>query len=296
MKICKISLSRGKLFSFPFPLSFFPLSPVSLLSLSHSSLSFPLSPFSVSPLILPLPLSFSSLFLIFKSIRLACPGTLQKLLSRAALLSHALKLPPEPTGYSFRCLTSVEHNWGLERHRNQYCGFHQSRWGISCPKEKHRQLNERIMTPNTLTGLWTREQPLALITSSWPGEKGGCENIHLAFSPFVLMRSSVGPQGVSSGTGRNDCGGQWATMTTEQWHSEAWSNLLDLVESASTSLRTQPLGRVGLQVTQKYNSAGCPLHGTMVGGLHFKNHGWQRSIEHAKELKRILYMGRILKV
>lgn len=37
-------------------------------------------------------------------------GTLQKLLSRAGLLSLALKLPPEPTGYSFRCLTSVEHN------------------------------------------------------------------------------------------------------------------------------------------------------------------------------------------
>lgn len=208
MKIFQESYSQEKVpFLFLLPLSF--LSPHSVLFLSSPSFSF-LMLFVLSSLHLfpSQPLHPLSHF-----IRLVCQATLQKLLSRAGLLSLALKLPPEPTGYSFRCLTSVEHNWGLERHRNQYCGFHQSRWGISCPKEKHRQLNKRIMTPNTLTGLWTRRQPLALIPSSWPGEKGDCENIHLAFSPFVLMRSSVGPQGVNSGTQRNDCLGQWARMT-----------------------------------------------------------------------------------
>lgn len=162
-------MGESSLFSVFFPFLFFLPSPYfSHSSLSLSSLFCSLLP-PVSFSVPPPPLS--------DCIWLACQATLQKLLSRAGLLSLALKLPPEPTGYSFRCLTSVEHNWGLERHRNQYCGFHQSRWGISCPKEKHRQLNKRIMTPNTLTGLWTRKQPLASITSSWPGEKGDYENI-----------------------------------------------------------------------------------------------------------------------
>lgn len=79
------------------------------------------------------------------------------------------RLPPEPNGYSFRCLTSVEHNWGLERDRNQYRSFHQSRWGISRPKEKHRQLNRRIMTLNNARGLW-----------SWKAASG-LDNLQLAW-------------------------------------------------------------------------------------------------------------------
>lgn len=98
----------GEKFPLPF---FFPfLSSPSYFSHFPLSLSsfFLFSPFSCLFLSQPLhPFSFSSLS---HFIRLARRATLQKLLSRAGLLSLALKLPPEPTGYSFRCLTSVEHN------------------------------------------------------------------------------------------------------------------------------------------------------------------------------------------
>lgn len=38
------------------------------------------------------------------------PHSLTETSLKCRLLSSALQLPPEPTGYSFRCLTSVEHN------------------------------------------------------------------------------------------------------------------------------------------------------------------------------------------
>lgn len=247
MKILQRFLLAGQT---PLSLSSSPfLSIVSSLSPPISLASLSLPSFSFFPPLFPLIFSIPSLSHFIQS---ACPATLQKLLLRAGLWRLALKLPPEPTGYSFRCLTSVEHNWGLERHRNQYCGFHQSRWGISCPKEKHRQLNKRIMTPNTLTGLWTRKQPLALITSRWPAEKGDCENIHLAFSPFVLMRSSIGPQGVNSGTRRSDCLGQWARMViwTVALRVSEWSPGFHEVSGHIPQDRACKDARSGIQVEE----------------------------------------------
>lgn len=78
-----------------------------LIFLSPLFLFYVASPVSASLSLIP---SIPSLPSCSHFIRLACPATLQKLLSRAGLLSLARTSPPEPTGYSFRCLTSVEHN------------------------------------------------------------------------------------------------------------------------------------------------------------------------------------------
>lgn len=53
--------------------------------------------------------SFSSLSL-FLILSVGLPSNLTETSLKCSLLSSTLKLPPEPSGYSFRCLTSVEHN------------------------------------------------------------------------------------------------------------------------------------------------------------------------------------------
>lgn len=103
MAILKISIrALKKISSFLcLPLS---LPSLSFLPLSRSSLSFASSLFLSS---LSTSLSPSSHFEIYS---IGWPSNLTETSLESGLLSQALKLPPEPTGYSFRCLTSVEHN------------------------------------------------------------------------------------------------------------------------------------------------------------------------------------------